>query len=662
MKWRRLLLVLWLAGLLLPPALVAGRLVAVADIHGDLEAFVGILQKADLIDDNQRWSGGDAVLVQTGDFLDRGEQVLAVVGLLRRLQVEAEAAGGQVIVLMGNHEAMNVLGITRDVSPAVFEQLVDGDSERRRQEAFSGYEAWYRSWAQERGLQAAEESALEEEWMASHPPGLLEYLEIVSKEDDIGRWLRSLPTITTLEGVTFLHAGLSPALVAWSDEEINDRVWQEIERFDRCRNQLIADGTIHESTDTVTMASEGLTELRAILSELQGKVPRARRRRLEERADVLKKCVDYREWFLVKEDGPLWYRGFARVAEEAGQPSVEELLRRRQSARFFVGHTPRQGGRIETRFDKRVILADTGMLSEVYGGRASALEINGRQTRLIYPDGAEAIELDRGPPPARYGVYSAADGSPLPFTEEASVVEFLKQARVVSSERIPQGVNKPLKVLLEHEGIQAYAVFRRVDLEDKNQRLQNGRLVGVLRDNYRYEAAAYFLSEYLGIKRVPPAVLRTVDGDEGSMQIFLHNVMTEQDRREKGLEAPEPADWLQQKLIMHFFDALIQNVDRNQGNILIGRDSWKLWLIDHTRSFLEDSAIPNLSTLRQCERSIWGRFRNYDEDEVRAALKPILRAYELEALFDRWQQLIDHFEAEIAEHGEAGVLFNLSTS
>ena len=33
------------------------RIVAVGDIHGDLDSFVGILQRAHLVDPSRRWSG-----------------------------------------------------------------------------------------------------------------------------------------------------------------------------------------------------------------------------------------------------------------------------------------------------------------------------------------------------------------------------------------------------------------------------------------------------------------------------------------------------------------------------------------------------------------------------------------------------------------------------
>ena len=42
------------------------RIVAIGDVHGAFDQLVGILQTAGLIDANRRWSGGTAILVQTG--------------------------------------------------------------------------------------------------------------------------------------------------------------------------------------------------------------------------------------------------------------------------------------------------------------------------------------------------------------------------------------------------------------------------------------------------------------------------------------------------------------------------------------------------------------------------------------------------------------------
>jgi hypothetical protein len=85
----------------------AGRIVAIGDVHGDLDATRRALKLAGAIDDEDRWIGGNLVLVQTGDQLDRGGDERAILHLFHRLAREAAAAGGAVHALNGNHELMN---------------------------------------------------------------------------------------------------------------------------------------------------------------------------------------------------------------------------------------------------------------------------------------------------------------------------------------------------------------------------------------------------------------------------------------------------------------------------------------------------------------------------------------------------------------------------
>lgn len=92
------------------------RLVAVGDLHGDLGATRAVLKVSGLIDAQDRWIGGKAVFVQTGDQLDRGDDERAILELLVRLTSEAEAVGGRLVILNGNHETMNVQGDYRYVT------------------------------------------------------------------------------------------------------------------------------------------------------------------------------------------------------------------------------------------------------------------------------------------------------------------------------------------------------------------------------------------------------------------------------------------------------------------------------------------------------------------------------------------------------------------
>jgi len=94
------------------------RLVAIGDLHGDLAAARAALRAAGAIDDRDRWVGGALVVVQTGDVLDRGDDEHAILDLIGRLEIEARAAGGAFIELLGNHELMNAAGDLRYVTPA----------------------------------------------------------------------------------------------------------------------------------------------------------------------------------------------------------------------------------------------------------------------------------------------------------------------------------------------------------------------------------------------------------------------------------------------------------------------------------------------------------------------------------------------------------------
>ncbi|MEZ4386839.1 MAG: metallophosphoesterase [Candidatus Krumholzibacteriia bacterium] len=103
----------------------AARVVAMGDWHGDLDAARTGLRLAGAVDDQDRWIGGDLVVVQTGDQLDRGDQEQAILDLLDRLRDEAAAAGGAVLALLGNHELMNVAGDFRYVTAGGWADFAD---------------------------------------------------------------------------------------------------------------------------------------------------------------------------------------------------------------------------------------------------------------------------------------------------------------------------------------------------------------------------------------------------------------------------------------------------------------------------------------------------------------------------------------------------------
>jgi hypothetical protein len=82
-------------------------LVAIGDLHGDLDHARRALRLAGAIDDHDRWIGGKLVVVQTGDEVDRGDDDRTILDLIEALKKQAAAAGGEIVALLGNHEIMN---------------------------------------------------------------------------------------------------------------------------------------------------------------------------------------------------------------------------------------------------------------------------------------------------------------------------------------------------------------------------------------------------------------------------------------------------------------------------------------------------------------------------------------------------------------------------
>lgn len=101
------------------------RVVAIGDLHGDLDATRRALRLAGAIDDKDAWIGSKLVVVQTGDAIDRGDDDRKILDLLERLKGEAAKAGGEVLALVGNHEIMNAELDFRYVTRGAFSAFAD---------------------------------------------------------------------------------------------------------------------------------------------------------------------------------------------------------------------------------------------------------------------------------------------------------------------------------------------------------------------------------------------------------------------------------------------------------------------------------------------------------------------------------------------------------
>jgi len=375
------------------PAEPPETLVAIADVHGDFDDFVAILQHTGLVDKQNHWMGGKTTFVQVGDLLDRGPKPREVMDLMMALEKEAAQAGGRVISLLGNHEMMNMMGDLRYVTPLNYASFADSNSEKRQKAAYDEYVKWRDSHTSLLAELPQPMELTEAEWMARHPAGFIEQREAFGPKGEYGEWLRGHAALAEIGGIIFVHGGINPDLAKTKLDAMNNRVHDEIKTFDGLKQYL--------QNEQLILPFFTLQEITNVLqaevtAQLKSRVPAS-----DERQAKVQEFLKWGDWLSVRVDGPLWFRGYDRWSEEEGEPQVSKVLEAYKAAHIVSGHTVQKVGRIRSRFGNKLFLIDTGMLSSYYpGGRPSALGIcGGGKIVAVYMDQQVVLADSAGPSP-----------------------------------------------------------------------------------------------------------------------------------------------------------------------------------------------------------------------------------------------------------------------
>ena len=382
------------------------RIVAIGDIHGASQEFTTLLRTAQLTDTADRWIGGKATLIQTGDYTDRGAGVRAVMNLLMTLEEQARKAGGRVVVLLGNHEVMNLLGEQRDVTPEIYLTFADANSESRREKAYAQYAALAAARAKARPQVPAVYTQAREAWMAAHPPGWIEYREAFSPGGKYGAWLRQKPIFAKAGGALFMHAGINPTQTPPPKvEDANEQVRNEIRQVDRYLQRLVGAKLALPFFTLDEIVQVAIAEIQAVNGVLaaakdSGEQPDLSGFDVAVAREGLE-LIKIGEGAALNPEGPMWYRGYANAPEAALEAPLAATLAANGVSRMVVAHTPQGTWRITPRLGARIILIDTGMLTSVYKGRANALEISGGGLTGIAEDGRTPIDGAAAKPQAQ---------------------------------------------------------------------------------------------------------------------------------------------------------------------------------------------------------------------------------------------------------------------
>ncbi|VAI56323.1 unnamed protein product [Triticum turgidum subsp. durum] len=216
-----------------PPTFVSApgrRIVAVGDLHGDLHQTRAALVMAGVLSaesDCHVWTGGQTVLVQVGDILDRGEDEIAILSLLSSLNVQAKSQGGAVFQVNGNHETMNVEGDFRYVDPGSFDECIrfleyleefDGEWD----DAFLNWVNVSQRWKEEYRVSP------NGDWLplnfVKKNKGFAARASLFKQGGPLACELARHPVVLNVNDWMFCHGGLLPHHVQYGIERINKEV------------------------------------------------------------------------------------------------------------------------------------------------------------------------------------------------------------------------------------------------------------------------------------------------------------------------------------------------------------------------------------------------------------------------------------------------------
>jgi len=528
------------------------RVIALGDIHGSYDKMVTLLKGTKIVDDELAWTGGNQHLVFCGDLTDRGSNDRAVLDLARRLQSEAEAAGGRVHVVLGNHDVMNLTRDRRYWNADLTEEFAGDESKQERQKGLKEFRA------STDALSSHDVGAFDEKF----PPGYFARARAFELDGEYGSWLIEQPTVIKVNGVLFLHGGLTPSVAALGLDEINRQVTSTIREFLSAADELGDSVPFPGDLGMILRTATGL-------ADRGGKKPQT---------VAARAVLEAHEGLAFAPAGPVWYRGTSVDNERLEGGRVTEVLTALNAEAEMVGHTVTRSGKISSRFQGQVYRADVGM---GYGRPPLAAVIQGDKVFVFDPASATLAPVHQEP----------LQGEGWPTGEEDlpdhQVERFLARAPIKSQERlVVEGLE--LKILeLEQKDMKLRALFGNAQ-ETVEAAAADGRTA---RRRYQNLVAAYRLDRMFGLNMVPVTVFREVDGEKGGVQIWIQIALDADEIREYGA-GKQFGDLGPELARARAFSGLIGTQQRlNFGKLILPTIPPRIMISDNGVTFADDPDI-----------------------------------------------------------------------
>lgn len=237
---------------------------------------------------------------------------------------------------------------------------------------------------------------------------------------------------------------------------------------------------------------------------------------------------------------------------------------------------------------------------------------------------------------------------------------FLREAEIVGGKQMKgdKAVTSPWVLELEKDGVAKKALWKN----------PLGRVHGYL-ESWKWEIAAYRISNYLDLNMVPPTIERRFEGDRGSLQFWVEKCRSLKDITKDKIKKPsyKILDWNRAIYLQRAFDSLIANEDRHQNQYLVSED-WRMILIDHSRSFRTGrrfakrlmygkNGIKQKALFKELPRMFIEKLESLTPEVLRDLMGPYLTEKEIEAVVARKKLILAEIDELVKANGADKVFY-----
>jgi hypothetical protein len=281
-----------------------------------------------------------------------------------------------------------------------------------------------------------------------------------------------------------------------------------------------------------------------------------------------------------------------------------------------MGHTPTSPRIIQTRFEDRAVLADTGMYADYYKGRPSAVILDRGNLQTLTLNSEGALIPIRGRPMVD-----------IRATDPQAVLDDLSDA-LTDVPLLPDD-----KVIITHKGQRLDVTWHREGRRERSARL-----------------AAQALDTLLGFGLIAPVLLIEQDGRAGVAEVVPTRALSELSRATGNVYRPnyclEGSDFD----LLLILDALMGQEQRNGENVFYDRTNWLIYLTGQRRVFHRASRLPRYLETQSVTLPplVADRLTRLDETALTAVLGDLLDERQIQAILKRRDRVLERWRTAAA--------------